>query len=69
MFRGLQKIFSLLYFILYSVNKLFFVCGLKKVFSSPAYTISIGNLSLGGSGKTPMVELVAQELYLKKKVL
>ena len=57
---------SLFYFIIYSLNRLCFACGLKKVFSSPAYTISVGNLSLGGSGKTPMVEFVAQELSLKK---
>ena len=66
MFKILKKILSLFYFIIYSLNQLCFHFGLKKVFSSPSYIISIGNLSVGGSGKTPMVELVSQSLYLKK---
>ena len=65
MFQIFKKIFSFFYFLIYSLNRFFFRLGLKKVFSSPAYILSIGNLSLGGSGKTPMVEFVSKELYLK----
>ena len=39
--------------------------GLKKTLSSPVFVLSVGNLSFGGSGKTPMVEFLTKELSNK----
>ena len=40
----------------------------QKVFKNK-YIISVGNLSVGGVGKTPLVALIANKLYSKYKVL
>lgn len=37
----------------------------KKRFKSPAITIGVGNLNLGGSGKTPMVDFLVKHLSHK----
>lgn len=39
-----------------------FDCGLRRVRELPAPVVSVGNLSLGGTGKTPMVEWVVRRL-------
>ena len=62
----LKKIFSFFYLILYFLHRLTFLFKLRRIFSSPSYIISVGNLSVGGSGKTPMVELLARRLSFKK---
>lgn len=52
---------SAIYSAALSGRKLFYKTGFKKTKKLPAKVISIGNLTLGGTGKTPAVIAVAQE--------
>jgi tetraacyldisaccharide 4'-kinase len=47
---------SLLYALIMACRNLLFDLGLKSVYVSPIQTINIGNLTVGGTGKTPHVE-------------
>jgi len=46
---------SLLYWLISTVHRLIYQLGLKKPFVSPTPVIVIGNITVGGSGKTPLV--------------
>ncbi len=58
---------SLLYYILSSVHRLAYKSGLLRVYSPPVPTIVVGNLTVGGSGKSPFVGALA--LALKERGL
>jgi len=60
--RWLTWPFSLLYQFITSVRNALFDAGLKSVYQSSIYTISIGNLTVGGTGKTPHIEYLVQLL-------
>jgi tetraacyldisaccharide 4'-kinase len=57
--------FALIYGSILSIRNLFFDVGLFSSYRSPLKTIGIGNLSVGGTGKTPM--LVYIHSILKEK--
>ncbi len=61
-FKPLQLIYD---FVTQVKNKLYDYGIIKKVFLDMP-VISVGNLSVGGTGKTPCVYLVATELFNKK---
>ncbi len=67
-FKILAFPISLVYaFVVYVRNFLFD----KKIFKSKSYatpTICIGNLSVGGTGKTPMIEFLIKELKASNKL-
>src|SRR3989338_4978380 len=44
-----------------SVRKFLYKKGVKKIRKLPVKVISIGNITLGGTGKTPAVIAIAQE--------
>lgn len=52
----------LLYQVARGLHKLGFWLGLKKVWQAPVPTIVVGNLSVGGTGKTPVVLAVVRWL-------
>lgn len=54
--------FSLLYGLAVSMRNLFFFLGILPERSFPIPIISIGNLSVGGSGKTPLVEYMVSRM-------
>jgi len=60
--------FALLYDLITSVRNYLFNVGWKKSTKSPLPTIIIGNLSVGGTGKTPMVEYLIRLLTEKYMV-
>ncbi|MBI4654193.1 MAG: tetraacyldisaccharide 4'-kinase [Nitrospirae bacterium] len=53
---------STIYSLILSGRSLFYKTGLKKTKILPAKVISIGNLTLGGTGKTPAVIALAEEI-------
>lgn len=54
--------FSWLYGTVMAVRNLFFDTGVFRTKSLPVFTISIGNLSMGGTGKTPITSLLISAL-------
>ena len=61
-FLLLLRFLSFLYYSGYTLRKLFYRSGLLKIKELKVKVISVGNITLGGSGKTPFV------LYLSKKL-
>jgi tetraacyldisaccharide 4'-kinase len=62
-------ILSLVYFIGLKITTGLYSIGLLKSYRSPAKVISVGNITWGGTGKTPLVEMLADYLLpVGKKV-
>lgn len=59
--------FALLYGLVTRLRNLFFDLGWMKSESSPVPSIVVGNLSVGGTGKTPMVEYLIRKLGKEKR--
>ncbi|MFD1631334.1 tetraacyldisaccharide 4'-kinase [Pseudopedobacter beijingensis] len=60
--------FSLVYGFVVWVRNRFYDCGWKKSTSFSIPTIGIGNLEVGGSGKTPLTEYLIRNLSPKYKI-
>jgi len=56
---------SCLYKVCLAARELCYATGLAAVGQAPIPVISVGNISLGGTGKTPVVERLARELKEK----
>lgn len=56
-----------LYALVIGLRDLCFRCGLRQVFHSRLPVIAVGNLAVGGTGKTPMVDLLIR--YAEQKGL
>jgi len=54
--------FALLYDLATSVRNFLFEIGIFQMTKSKIPTISVGNLSVGGTGKTPMIEFLIRKL-------
>lgn len=63
------KSFQLLYHSIVSTKNFLYDYGFLKPISLNVPVISIGNLSVGGTGKTPCVAMIANELSHSKKVI
>jgi len=66
--RLLFKLLSLVYFIIIKLHFLFYKMGILKSFKLPAYIISVGNITVGGTGKTPFVIYLAETFSKNSKV-
>jgi tetraacyldisaccharide 4'-kinase len=53
---------SLLYGIITSLRNYVYRLGFKKIYQSAIYTINVGNLTVGGTGKTPHIEYLVNLL-------
>lgn len=56
---------SLIYAAVASIRNFMYKRGLFKTYKSPLYTIAVGNLTTGGTGKTPVAAAIAK--YLDSK--
>ena len=61
-FRILLFPFSLLYCLVTSIRNALYNSGIKKSTAYPVPLISVGNLTVGGTGKTPLTELLIKTL-------
>ena len=61
-FRFLLFPFSILYYIITEIRNWLFDQGILRSFSLNVKTISVGNLTIGGTGKTPLVEYLIRLL-------
>lgn len=66
--RKLLFPFSLVYAMVVYFRNLFYNIGFFKSKSYQVTTICVGNLSVGGTGKTPMIELLLSNLQEKYKL-
>jgi len=60
--------FAILYGIITSARNLFFDIGILKSYSFPIPIIAVGNLSVGGTGKTPQIEYLIRLLSPQYKI-
>ncbi|RAI87993.1 tetraacyldisaccharide 4'-kinase [Algoriphagus yeomjeoni] len=60
--------FALLYDLVTRIRNLFFDMGWLKSVPASMPTVVVGNLSVGGTGKTPMVEYLIRKFYKELKV-
>ena len=60
--------FTILYWLITYTRNVLFDVGLLKTFSIPGKSISVGNLSVGGSGKTPMVNYLTTLLQKEHSI-
>lgn len=63
----LLLVLSWVYFLLAKLNHLLYKTSLKKSFKLEKPVISVGNITWGGTGKTPLVAFLAKELKSKGK--
>lgn len=66
--RKLLFPFALLYWIITAVRNLLYDAGILKSYAFGVPVIVVGNLSVGGTGKTPMVEYLIRLLQADYKV-
>ena len=60
--------FAILYGFITSIRNLLFDCGILKSYSFPIPVIAVGNLSVGGTGKTPQIEYIIRLLSHKYQI-
>ncbi len=60
--------FSLLYGFAVYLRNLCYDSGILRSESSKIPSVCVGNLSVGGTGKTPMIEWIIKNLYAERKV-
>lgn len=61
--------FTWLYGIVMDVRNFLYRGGLLKSYPSPQFSLVVGNLTVGGTGKTPMVEYLVGELSKKNRIV
>ncbi len=66
-FGALLYVLSLLYRLIIGLRQIFYTCGLFKSKKVGCTVISVGNITLGGTGKTPMVIALADLLFRKQR--
>jgi len=62
---GFLKLCALLYAAMMRLRALFYKTGILRVKRLPMPVISVGNITMGGTGKTPAVLLLARELMTR----
>jgi tetraacyldisaccharide 4'-kinase len=60
--------FAILYGFITGIRNFLFDCGILKSYSFPIPVIAVGNLSVGGTGKTPQIEYLIRLLSGKYKI-
>lgn len=67
-FKWLLLPFSLIYFIITSIRNFFYDKGIFKSYAFQTKTICVGNLSVGGTGKSPMIEYLIKQYRYDYKI-
>ena len=62
-FKSILLLISYVYAFFIWVNRFFYRVGILKSYKIPAVVISIGNITLGGTGKTPFAIMLAGMLH------
>jgi tetraacyldisaccharide 4'-kinase len=59
--------FSFIYFLIMSMRSIFYRLGIFRKYKINAKVVSVGNITWGGTGKTPVVAFIADMLAKKNK--
>jgi len=59
--------FTLMFWAIITIRNYFYDTGILRVHKTPVKLVSVGNISVGGTGKTPMAELLIQSLVDRNK--
>ena len=65
--KFILTILEVVYLVIIKIRKVFYKIGIFKSKKIDIKTISVGNITTGGTGKTPVVEKLASELAKKEK--
>lgn len=69
LFNFSLKCFSYIFFVLYKTRLLLYKLKILKTYTLPAYIVSIGNITSGGTGKTPMcIEVGKYFMSINRKI-
>lgn len=58
--RGLLSLVAIAYVFLHGTRRLFYKIGLFRAHVFPCPVVSVGNVTAGGTGKTPLVQFIAR---------
>ncbi|MDI6733824.1 MAG: tetraacyldisaccharide 4'-kinase, partial [Planctomycetota bacterium] len=64
--RVVLRVLSYLYGFAIKIRRFFYKTGILKSYKLPAYVISVGNITSGGTGKTPFVIYLSERLKERK---
>jgi tetraacyldisaccharide 4'-kinase len=62
MIKIIKYAISMIYFLVTQIRNILFDIGVLKSFSTKTKVISVGNIIVGGAGKTPLTKFIANEL-------
>lgn len=65
--RLILSLLSFVYFLIVEIRDILYRIGIARAYSLPRPVVSVGNITVGGTGKTPLVEALAKKISSRGK--